>query len=71
MLVLSFSPGEGAWIGNDVRVSVQRARGNKVRLAFELPENVAVERDVIRERRLELNQQLERKGNVTQCPIST
>jgi carbon storage regulator CsrA len=71
MLVLTLRPGEGATIGDNVRVSVQQVAGQKVRVGFELPDEVAVERDEVRERSLAINQQLQRKGNVTQCPIST
>jgi carbon storage regulator len=45
MLVLSRNANEGIRIGNDVRVSIVRISGNKVRIGIEAPDDVVVLRD--------------------------
>jgi len=45
MLVLSRNANEGIRIGDDVRVSIVRISGNKVRLGIEAPDHVVVLRD--------------------------
>lgn len=47
MLVLSRKVGEAIVIGDRIEVRVQRIAGNRVRLAIEAPENVAVDRKEI------------------------
>ena len=42
MLVLSRKPGEKVVIGGDITVTVVSVIGNKVRLAFEAPEQVCI-----------------------------
>jgi carbon storage regulator len=42
MLVLSRKPGEQLVIGNDIILTVVWVRGNRVRLAFEAPDQVRI-----------------------------
>ena len=49
MLVLTRKPGESVVIGNDIRVTVVNIRGNKVRLAFDAPDDVTIHREEIYE----------------------
>jgi carbon storage regulator len=44
MLVLSRKPGEEIVIGGDIRVKVVEVRGNRVRLAFAAPAEIAIHR---------------------------
>lgn len=48
-LVLSRKVGETVCVGNDVVVSVVSIRGNKVRLLFEAPPDMRVDRLEVRE----------------------
>lgn len=50
MLVLSRKVGEAVAIGDDVVVKIAEVRGNRVRLAFEAPRDVAIDRSEVRER---------------------
>jgi len=45
MLVLSRKVGEELIINGDIRVSVVRVRGNRVRIGIEAPRNVLVRRE--------------------------
>lgn len=47
MLVLSRNPDEGILIGDNIRVSIVRVQGNKVRLGIEAPKDVRVLRDEV------------------------
>jgi carbon storage regulator len=42
MLVLSRKPGEQVVIGNGITLTVVEVRGNRVRLAFDAPEQVRI-----------------------------
>jgi carbon storage regulator CsrA len=42
MLVLSRKPGEKVVIGNGITVTVVEVRGNRVRLAFDAPDQVRI-----------------------------
>ena len=44
MLVLSRKPGEKVLIGNDITVTVVEVAGNRVRLAFDAPDEVCIRR---------------------------
>jgi len=45
MLVLSRKPGQGIWIGNDVRIHVVALKNGQVRLGIEAPVEIRVMRD--------------------------
>jgi len=44
MLVLARKCGESIVVGDDVRISVIRVKGNRVKLAIEAPREISVER---------------------------
>jgi carbon storage regulator len=48
MLVLSRKSGESVWVGKTIQVKVLEVQGDKVKLGFMAPPNVAVQRDEIR-----------------------
>ncbi len=50
MLVLSRTLGESIMIGNDIRVTVVRIDGKKIRLAFTAPKDVKIIRQEIKDR---------------------
>ena len=47
MLVLRRKVNEVVWIGDDIRVIVVEIRANEVRLGFEAPSDVKVDRDEV------------------------
>jgi carbon storage regulator len=47
MLVLSRKPGESIVIGSNVTVTIVDIRGERVRLAFDAPREVAIHREEI------------------------
>lgn len=47
MLVLSRKEGETICIGDNIRITVLNVRGDKVRLAFDAPKDVAVHREEV------------------------
>jgi len=51
MLVLTRRVGESVVIDNDIRVTVVAVQGDKIRLGFTAPEEVAIDREEIRQRR--------------------
>lgn len=51
MLVFSRRQGESVVIGNGIRVSVVAISGQRVRLAFEAPDSVSVDREEVRLRK--------------------
>jgi carbon storage regulator len=53
MLVLSRKIGEEIVIGNTIRITVVEIRGGKVRIGIVAPKDVLVDRQEIRDRRLE------------------
>jgi carbon storage regulator len=42
MLVLSRKPGEKICIGSNITITVIEARGNKIRIGIEAPEDIAI-----------------------------
>jgi carbon storage regulator len=54
MLVLTRKDGQRIWIGEAVRLTVVAARNGQVRLAFEAPEGVTIDREEVRKRRQQL-----------------
>ena len=44
MLALSRKPGEQVVIGNDITLTVVEVKGNRVRLAFDAPDQVRIRR---------------------------
>ena len=42
MLVLSRKVGEKVWVGNQITMSVVEINGNRVRLAFDAPDQVRI-----------------------------
>lgn len=53
MLILTRNVGERVCIGNDVTVTVLGIRGQQVRIGVDAPESVIVDREEIRERRIQ------------------
>jgi carbon storage regulator CsrA len=53
VLILTRRVGERVCIGDDVTVTVLGVRGNQVRIGVEAPESVVVDREEIRERRIQ------------------
>jgi carbon storage regulator len=53
MLVLSRRLGETILIGDDVQITVVAIQGKKVRLAVSAPPYIAVDRQEVRERRVQ------------------
>jgi carbon storage regulator len=51
MLVLSRRNGERVWIGASVVVTVVSVANGQVRLAFDAPARVAIDREEVRQRR--------------------
>lgn len=49
MLVLSRKQGESIWVGDDVEITVNEIRGDKVRLGINAPKGVPVHRQEVRE----------------------
>lgn len=52
MLVLGRKPGEGVWLNDTIRVVVVRRDGESVKLGFQCPADVQIERDEVREKRM-------------------
>jgi len=52
MLVLTIVKNEPIHIGEDVVVHLAEIQGGQVRLAFDAPKNVSIDRDKIRKRKL-------------------
>ncbi|HEV3145639.1 MAG TPA: carbon storage regulator [Gemmataceae bacterium] len=52
MLVLTRRPGESIYIGDEIRLTVVSARGDRIRLGIEAPPSVCIEREEVHERRL-------------------
>lgn len=48
MLVLSRKPEEQVLVGENIRVTVLKVRGNRVRLGFEAPPGVPITREELR-----------------------
>jgi carbon storage regulator len=53
MLVLARKKGERIWIGESILLTVVTVRNGQVRLAFEAPDSVAIDREEVRNRRQE------------------
>jgi carbon storage regulator len=53
MLVLSRKERERVWIGESILLTVVEVRSGQVRLAFEAPEGVCIDREEVRRRRRE------------------
>ncbi|MFN4261641.1 MAG: carbon storage regulator [Gemmataceae bacterium] len=53
MLVLSRRERERIWIGESILLTVVAVKNGQVRLAFEAPEGVAIDREEVRKRRQE------------------
>ncbi len=51
MLVLSRKKRERIWIGESVVMTVVEVRNGQVRLSFEAPEGVSIDREEVRDRR--------------------
>lgn len=49
MLILSRRKNESIFIGDDIEISIVEIRGDKVRLGFVAPKNVAVHRREVKE----------------------
>ena len=49
MLVLSRKPGERVYIGDDIEVVVLEVRGNRVKLGFNAPGYLPIQRAEVRE----------------------
>lgn len=47
MLSLSRREGESIFIGEDVKVTVHRISGNQVRLSFDAPDDVVIDREEV------------------------
>jgi carbon storage regulator len=48
MLVLSRKSGESVWLGSSIEVTVLEVSGDRVKLGFSAPPEVAIQRDEIR-----------------------
>jgi carbon storage regulator len=53
MLVLTRKEHERIWIGESILLTVVAVRNGRVRLAFEAPEGVTIDREEVRNRRRE------------------
>lgn len=62
MLVLSRRKNESIFIGDDIEISIVEIRGDKVRLGFVAPKNVAVHRREVKEA-IELQKQARKEGD--------
>lgn len=51
MLVLTRGVGESVLIGDDITVFVKAITGNKVRLSFQAPPHIAIDREEIRKKK--------------------
>jgi len=61
MLSLTRQKGERVMIGDDIVVTVIRIRGDNVRLGFEAPDGVSIDRDEVR-------QSIEKTGRQPRSP---
>lgn len=52
MLILTRRVGEVLCVGDDVKVTVMGVKGNQVRIGIEAPKELSVDREEIRERKL-------------------
>ena len=52
MLVLTSKPGEACYLGDDITVTILGVQGNQVRLGFEAPKHIHIEREKLRAKRL-------------------
>jgi carbon storage regulator len=50
MLVLTRKPGEGIWIGDDIRIRLLEVKENQVRIGISAPEDKTILRDEVYER---------------------
>jgi carbon storage regulator len=50
MLVLTRKPGEGIWIGDDIRIRLLEVKENQVRIGIIAPEDRTILRDEVYER---------------------
>ena len=51
MLVLECLERQSIWIGDGIQVYLVRARGGKAKLAFTAPDEIRIDREVVRKRR--------------------
>ncbi|WP_373078656.1 carbon storage regulator [Zhongshania sp.] len=56
MLVLTRNKGQRIYIGDDITVTVVDQSGGKTRLGIEAPDDIHIERDEVRARRLEADE---------------
>ncbi len=57
MLILTRKPGEGLFIGDEIRITVVEIRGRQIRLGIEAPSHVVVLREEVYRRIQEQNLQ--------------
>lgn len=56
MLILTRRPGESICVGKDVTVTIMAINGNQVRVGVAAPINVSVDRDEVRQRKADEQQ---------------
>jgi carbon storage regulator len=55
MLILTRRPGESILIGDDIKVTITKIRGRQISVGVEAPNDVAVDREEIREAKDDMN----------------
>lgn len=62
MLTLTRRIGEGIWIGDDIFFTVRTIRGKQVRLGFDAPRSINIQRDELYQKKLLRALSLNKKG---------
>lgn len=52
-LIITRRPGEAIYIGSNVKVTILGHTGNQIRLSIQAPKNVSIDREDVRERKLQ------------------
>ena len=59
MLVLTRKEGQRVFIGDDIAVSIEFVSGKSVRIGFEAPDSVSIDREEVREKKRSVDKKMD------------